>query len=84
MCVRIHAPVIPVSSVPQGQVLFSLMSQYLPLGRAADFPEIDRPLRASEARAAADYMAALDLKGYTQDPASADQGYVPSFDLSGI
>ena len=28
-----------------GEVLFSLMSQYIPCGHAADFAEIDRPLR---------------------------------------
>lgn len=69
---------------PDGQVLFSLMSQYLPLGRAGSFPELDRRLRRSEVRAAEAYMAALGLAGYTQDPDAADAGYVPQFDLSGI
>lgn len=69
---------------PNGGVLFSLMSQYVPLGRAARFPEIDRTLRRSEARAAGEYMAALGLEGYTQDPAAADGGYVPQFDLTGV
>lgn len=69
---------------PPGAVLFSLMSQYVPLGRAAEFPEIDRPLRNSEARAAADYMAALGLAGYTQERSAAAAGYVPAFDLSGV
>lgn len=72
------------AAFPAGQVLFSLMSQYLPLGRAASCPELNRPLRRSEARVAAEYMAALRLEGYTQDPASADSGYVPSFDLTGV
>lgn len=69
---------------PDGQVLFSLMSQYLPLGRAADYPELNRALRRSEARTAADYMAALGLEGYAQDPSAADSVYVPSFDLTGV
>jgi putative pyruvate formate lyase activating enzyme len=69
---------------PGGQVLVSLMSQYLPFGRAKEFPEIDRPLRKSESRAAGEYMAALGLSGYTQDPASADGAYVPGFDLTGV
>lgn len=69
---------------PGGQVLFSLMSQYVPLGRAAQFPEINRVLRPSEARAAAEYMAALGLEGFTQDPSAAQAGYVPAFDLSGL
>ena len=69
---------------PRGQVLFSLMSQYIPLGRAAEFPELDRRLRSSEIRAAEEYMAALGLNGYTQDPDAADAGYVPRFDLTGV
>lgn len=69
---------------PSGQVLFSLMSQYVPLGRAAEFPELNRTLRRSEVRAAQQYMADLGLTGYTQDADAADTGYVPLFDLSGV
>ena len=67
-----------------GEVLFSLMSQYLPWGRAAEFPELNRRLRPSEARAAADYMAALGLEGFTQEPESAEHTYIPPFDLTGV
>ena len=35
-----------------GEVLFSLMSQYIPCGHAADFAEIDRPLRRGGGRKA--------------------------------
>lgn len=69
---------------PDGKVWFSLMSQYTPLGRAAEFPEINRPLRKSEVRSAREYMAALGLVGFTQDESAADAGYVPSFDLTGV
>ena len=69
---------------PPGAVLFSLMSQYLPWGRAAEFPELNRRLRPSEARAAADYMSALGLEGFTQEPESAEQTYIPPFDLTGV
>lgn len=69
---------------PKGSVYFSLMSQYTPLGRAAAYPEIDRRVRKSEIRAAQEYMAALDLPGYTQDPEAAREDYVPSFDLTGV
>ena len=71
-------------SFPRGTVWFSLMSQYVPLGRAGEFPEIDRTLRKSEVRAAQDYMAALGLPGYTQEEASASGDYVPRFDLTGV
>lgn len=69
---------------PAGSVLFSLMGQYLPLSRASQFPEIDRGLRPSELRHAQAYMEALGLPGFTQDAASADQGYIPAFDLTGV
>lgn len=69
---------------PQGTVQFSLMSQYVPLGRAGEFPEINRTLRKSEIRATQGYMAALDLPGYTQEEASASGAFVPAFDLTGV
>lgn len=72
------------ASFPPGAVLFSLMGQYLPLGRAADYPEIDRVVRPSELRHAQDYMEALGLKGFTQDAASASASYIPAFDLTGV
>lgn len=67
-----------------GTVLFSLMSQYTPWGRAKEFPEIDRPLRKSEIRAAQQYMDALGLEGFVQDGESAKREYTPEFDLTGI
>lgn len=67
-----------------GTVLFSLMSQYTPWGRAKEFPEIDRTLRAGEIRAAQEYMAALGLEGFTQDGGSASREYTPDFDFTGI
>ena len=68
----------------KGSVYFSLMSQYLPLGRAGEFPEIDRVLRKSEIRAAGEYMAALDLPGFVQEGGAAHRNYVPDFDLTGV
>ena len=67
-----------------GTVLFSLMSQYTPWGRAGEFPEIDRRLRAGEIRAAQQYMDALGLDGFVQDGQSAKREYTPEFDLTGI
>ena len=69
---------------PPGAVLFSLMSQYIPWGRAAEFPELNRRVRPSEARAAAEYMAALGLEGFTQEPGAAEAEYIPPFDLTGV
>ncbi|MGN8876682.1 radical SAM protein [Pseudoflavonifractor sp. HCP28S3_F10] len=69
---------------PAGDVLFSLMSQYTPWGRAHDFPEIDRKLRRSEARAAEEYMVNLGLAGFAQDGSSAQAAFIPAFDLTGV
>ncbi len=69
---------------PAGTVLFSLMRQYVPHGRASEFPEIDRKLRGSEARSAAAYMENLGLEGFCQEGEAADEGYIPPFDLTGV
>ena len=67
-----------------GTVLFSLMSQYTPWGRALEFPEINRKLRKSEMRIAREYMENLGLDGFIQDGESAQREYTPAFDLTGI
>ena len=67
-----------------GTVLFSLMSQYTPWGRASEFPEINRKLRRSEIRSAQAYMENLGLDCFSQDGESAQREYTPSFDLTGI
>ena len=67
-----------------GAVAFSLMSQYLPWGRAAEFPALNRRLRPSEVRSAEDYMDALGLEGFTQGAEAARSEYIPAFDLTGV
>ena len=69
---------------PNGGVLFSLMAQYTPMGELAGFPELRRPLRASELRAAKTYMENLGLAGYIQELEAAGEGFIPAFDLTGL
>ena len=69
---------------PPGTVLFSLMSQYTPFGRARSMPELNRTIRPSEARACRDYMAALGLEGFVQEGGAAKESFIPTFDLTGI
>lgn len=69
---------------PPHTVLFSLMSQYTPWGRAAEFPELNRRLRKSEIRAACTYMENLGLDGFAQEESAARAEYIPSFDLTGV
>ncbi|MFR1232594.1 MAG: hypothetical protein ACLSCQ_02790 [Evtepia gabavorous] len=54
------------ATFPPHTVLFSLMSQYIPWGRAAEFPPLDRRLRKREARAAMAYLENLSLDGFFQ------------------
>lgn len=69
---------------PNGEVLFSLMAQYTPMGDLSACPELKRPLRPSELRAAKEYMENLGLPGYVQELSAVGEGFVPAFDLTGI
>lgn len=67
-----------------GEVLFSLMSQYIPCGHAGEFKEINRPLRRGEAKKAEEYMGYLGLEGFAQEQSAASTQYIPDFDLTGV
>ena len=71
-------------SFPPGAVLFSLLAQYTPVGTLDGFPELRRPLRPSELRAAREYMENLGLAGYVQELDSVGEGFIPAFDLTGL
>ena len=68
-----------------GDILFSLMSQYVPMGRAAEMPPFDRRITELEYDSVLSYMMLLGIEdGYTQDFSSAERGYTPIFDLTGL
>lgn len=68
-----------------GQVLFSLMRQYVPWGRASEFPEINRRLTEEEYNEAEAYMEELGIvDGYTQAADSSDAVYIPAFNGAGV
>lgn len=68
-----------------GDVLFSLMRQYIPCGRAAEFPEINRRLTDEEYEEAESYMEALGIEdGYVQQKDSSDPAFIPAFDGTGV
>lgn len=58
----------------------SLMAQYMPAGRAADYPEIDRRLTKREYQKVLDRLYDLGLDGFAQELSSADKKYVPEWD----
>lgn len=65
-----------------GDILFSLMSQYTPLGTAREMPGLDRPITELEYDAVLSYMDLLGIEdGYTQDFLAASEEYVPQWDF---
>ena len=72
------------AAFPPHTILFSLMSQYTPWGKAAEFPPLDRRLRKSEIRAAIAYLENLPLDGFSQGVEAARAEYIPAFDLTGV
>lgn len=70
---------------PHGEVLLSLMSQYVPMGDAAKMPPLDRRVTETEYDAVLSYMMLLGIdSGYTQDFSAASSEYTPDFDLTGL
>ena len=64
-----------------GQVLFSLMSQYVPMGKAAQIPPFDRRITELEYDAVASWMELCGIEdGFTQDFQSASAAYIPPFE----
>ena len=69
----------------KGSVLFSLMSQYIPCGEATRYPEINRRLTQEEYDEVSQYLMDSPIdNGFMQELDSADEQYVPHFDLSGV
>ncbi len=63
----------------------SLMAQYVPMGKASEYPEINRPITRQEYDEVVDHMLDLGLEdGFIQEMESADSKYTPSFDLTGV
>lgn len=70
---------------PHGEVLLSLMSQYVPMGDATKMPPLDRRVTETEYDAVLSYMMLLGIdSGYTQDFSAASSEYTPDFDLTGL
>lgn len=71
--------------LPKGTYLLSLMSQYTPFHRSADYPEINRRITSYEYNKVLDTAIDLGLvHGYMQEKSSAKEEYTPPFDLSGV
>lgn len=68
-----------------GDILVSLMSQYVPMGKAGRMPPLDRRITETEYDAVLSYMMLLGIEdGFTQDFSAATSDYTPDFDLTGL
>ena len=66
-------------------VYFSIMSQYLPLGKAKEMPIINRPVTKREYEKVLNYISESDFeKVFTQNLKSAKEEYVPLWNLEGV
>ena len=60
----------------------SLMCQYIPEGKAEDYPDINRRLKRKEYARVVDYAEKEGfVNGFTQEFASADESFIPEFSL---
>ncbi len=70
---------------PKNAVLFSLMSQFVPLADKEKYPELDRLLTKEEYERAQSYLSLSGIEnGYFQELSSATSELIPDFDLTGI
>ncbi len=70
---------------PKADVLFSLMSQYVPMGKAKTLPPFDRKVTEEEYDAVLSYLHFLGIEnGFTQDFSAASEDYIPDFSFEGL
>ena len=72
-------------TLPKGQYLLSILSQYTPCYHSSDYPELNRRITSYEYGKVVD--AAIDLgltQGFMQKKSSAKEEYTPPFDLEGL
>ena len=64
------------------RALVSLMAQYMPAGKAADYPDIDRRLTKREYNKVLEHFLDLGLDGFAQELDSSDKKYVPEWNYA--
>ncbi len=64
---------------------FSIMSQYVPLGKAKEMPVINRKITKREYEKVLNYIIDFNCDNvFIQENSSAKEEYIPQFDLSGV
>ncbi len=70
--------------LPLDDILVSVMSQYTPFYKSADYPEINRRLLPQEYERVLDWMECMGIEnGFIQELSSAKEEYTPDFSLQG-
>ncbi len=64
--------------------LLSIMSQYVPMYKAKECDTINRKITPLEYKIVVKKAAELGFDGFMQELSSADSGFIPKFDLSGV
>jgi len=65
-----------------GDILLSLMSQYVPHGRALQLPDLNRTITEEEYDGVLSYMELLGIEdGFTQEFSSASETYIPTWNF---
>lgn len=64
---------------------FSIMSQYIPFGKAVDHPILGRKITKREYDKVLDYICESDFKNvFIQELSSSSKDFIPTFDLTGV
>ncbi|MPN18736.1 hypothetical protein SDC9_166099 [bioreactor metagenome] len=71
-------------NLPVSEILVSIMNQYTPVYRSAEFEKINRPLTSHEYRKVTARAQKLGICGYVQDAGTERVEYIPPFDLQGV
>ncbi|MGE5474429.1 MAG: radical SAM protein [Ignavibacteriales bacterium] len=72
------------ANIPK-DIYISLMCQYTPMHRACDYPELNRRIYQNEYDEIIDYFFEAGLEnGFVQELSSAEEGYIPKFNLEGV
>ncbi|MDR3598661.1 radical SAM protein [Clostridium sp.] len=66
-------------------VYISLMNQYVPMFKACNYPEINKPLNSKHYDSLINYALDLGIKnGFIQDKGSNISDFIPEFNLEGV
>jgi len=66
-------------------IYVSLMNQYIPMFKANDFPEINKPLNPNHYDSLINYALELGIKnGFIQEEGTNTSDFIPEFNLDGV